>query len=144
MFDLLILAGLYEEERAIEKINIFTFEKEYPDYINVEQLARELFISTGTLKSWIGKGDVKPDVEIPFGRRSLQYFRPERVLEIIEKKDLKKHDEKTIYEDFFEFLEQGDYSFSYKIIFMLSFIKCMDHRENAILTILLNYTQVFT
>jgi hypothetical protein len=123
----LILAGLYEEERAIEKINIFTFEKEYPDYINVEQLARELFISTGTLKSWIGKGDVKPDIEIPFGRRSLQYFRPDIVLEIIEKKDFKKHDEKTIYEDFFEFLEQGDYSFSYKIIFMLSFLKCMDH-----------------
>ncbi len=123
----LVLAGLYEEERAIEKINIFTFEREYPDYMNEEQLARELFISTGTLKDWIKKGDVKPDIEIPFGRKTLQYFRPERVGEIREEKDLKKHDEKTIYKDFFEFLEKGDYSFSYKIIFILSFLKCMDH-----------------
>jgi superfamily II DNA or RNA helicase len=123
----LILSGLYEEERMIEKINIFTFEKEYPDYINTEQLARELFISTGTLKEWIRKGDVKPDIEIPFGRNFLQYFKPDVVEEIREKKDLKKHDEETIYEDFFEFMEKGDYSFSYKIIFMLSFIKCIDH-----------------
>ncbi|WP_410509320.1 DEAD/DEAH box helicase [Methanosarcina hadiensis] len=123
----LILTGLYEEERAIEKINIFTFEKEYPDYINTEQLARELFISTGTLKSWIQKGDVEPDVEIPFGRKTLQYFKPEKIDELREKKGLKEHDDKTIYEDFFDFLDKGDYSFSYKIIFMLSFLKCADH-----------------
>lgn len=123
----LILAGLYEEERKVEKINIFTFENEYPDYINTEQLARELFISTGTLKSWLKKGDVKPDVEIPFGRSSLQYFKPERVDELRKKKDLKTHDEITIYDDFFEFLEERDYAFSYKIVFMLSFLKCMDH-----------------
>jgi hypothetical protein len=123
----LILAGLYEEERKIEKINIFTFEKEYPDYINTEQLARELFISTGTLKSWIKKGDIEPDVEIPFGRTSLQYFKPEKIDELRQKKGLKTHDEMTIYDDFFEFLEEGDYAFSYKIIFMLSFLKCMDH-----------------
>ncbi len=132
-YEELVLAGLYEEERAIEKINIFTFEREYPDYINTEQLARELFISTGTLKEWISKGDIKPDVEIPFGRRSLQYFKPERTGELREKKGLREHDETTVYEDFFEFLEQGDYSFSYKIIFMLSFLKCADHTGECIL-----------
>lgn len=123
----LVLAGLYEEERRIEKIDIFTFEKKYPDYLNLEQLARELFISTDTLKNWVKKGDVKPDVEIPFGRKALQYFRPECVPELREKKGLKKHDEETLYEDFFEFLDKGDYSFSYKIIFMLSFLKCGDN-----------------
>lgn len=123
----LILAGLYEEEREIEKINIFTFEREYPDYINTEQLARELFISTGTLKSWIKKRDIEPDVEVPFGRKTLQYFKPEKIDELREKKGLKEHNDKTVYEDFFEFLEKGDYSFSYKIIFMLSFLKCTDH-----------------
>jgi len=129
----LVLAGLYEEERSIEKINIFTFEREYPDYINTEQLARELFISTGTLKDWIRKGDINPDVEIPFGRKSLLYFKPEKAGELREKKGLKKHNETTLYEDFFEFLENGDYSFSYKIIFMLSFLKCTDHTGECIL-----------
>ena len=36
----IILAGLYEQERAIEQIDIFTFENLYPDHINEEQLAR--------------------------------------------------------------------------------------------------------
>ncbi len=123
----LILAGLYEEERKVEKINIFTFEREYPDHLDSEQLARELFISTGTLKSWVKKGDVEPDVEIPFGRKTLQYFKPEKVGELREKKGLKEHDDTTVYEDFYEFLDKGDYSFSYKIIFLLSFLKRMDH-----------------
>ncbi|MHC1757479.1 MAG: DEAD/DEAH box helicase [Methanosarcina sp.] len=139
----LILAGLYEEEREIEKINIFTFEREYPDYINTEQLARKLFISTGTLKSWIQKGDVEPDVEIPFGRKTLQYFKPEKIGELREKKGLKGHDDKTIYEDFFEFLEKGDYSFSYKIIFMLSFLKCTDHTGECSLDDLVDFYSSF-
>ncbi|WP_440947915.1 DEAD/DEAH box helicase [Methanosarcina sp. T3] len=139
----MILAGLYEEERAIEKINIFTFEREYPDYINTEQLARELFISTGTLKSWIQKGYVEPDVEIPFGRKTLQYFKPEKIGELREKKGLREHDDKTIYEDFFEFLEKGDYSFSYKIIFMLSFLKCTDHTGECSLDELANLYSSF-
>ncbi len=123
----IILAGLYEEERKIEKLNIFTFEDEYPDHLSIEQFARDLFVSTGTVKNWIKKQDIIPDVSIPFGRRDLYYFNPDQVEEIRSIKNLKLHDESTQYDDFFEFLDKGDYSFSYKIIFLLSFLKLMDH-----------------
>ena len=123
----IILAGLYEKERKIEKLNIFTFEEEYPDHLSIEQLARELFVSTGTVKNWIKKQEIIPDVSIPFWRHDLHYFNPSLVEKIRSIKNLKLHDEGTQYDDFFEFLEKGDYSFSYKIIFLLSFLKLMDH-----------------
>lgn len=122
----IILAGLYERERKIEEINIFTFEKSYGDFLSTEQLARELFVSTGTVNNWIRKGEISADVVIPFGKSQLRYFKPSRVEEIRQSKDLSVHDETTMIEDFHEFLEKGDYTFSYKIVFLLSFLSLAD------------------
>ncbi len=138
-----ILAGLYEKERKIEKLNIFTFEKEYPDHLGVEELARELFISSGSLRSWVKKGKVVPDVSIPFGRQELYYFHPGRVDEIRQERGLKVHNEQTQYDDFFEFLEKGDYSYSYKMIFLLSMLKKVDHNGECNLDDLLNLYRRF-
>jgi hypothetical protein len=122
-YEELILAGLYEEVRNIEEINIFTFQNNYEGYLSPEQLARELFISTGTVLSRIKNKSLIPDVEVPFGNKKLSYFSPEKVENIRTKLNLKVHDASTMYADFFEFLEKGDYTFSYKIIFLLSFFK---------------------
>jgi superfamily II DNA or RNA helicase len=127
----LILSGFFEAERKIEKIDIFTFEKEYGDYLSVEQFARELFVSTGTIKNWIKKGVIKPDVIIPFGRTQIEYFAPSRVDEIQKEKGLQIHNESTIYKDFFEFLEKGDYTFSYKMVFLLAFFALTDNAGNC-------------
>ncbi|MFN8671849.1 MAG: DEAD/DEAH box helicase [Candidatus Sericytochromatia bacterium] len=119
----IILAGLYEKARAIEEIDIFTFQNKYEGYLSPEQLARELFISTGTVLSKIKKSVLKADIEIPFGNKKLFYFSPKRIETIRKELNLSIHDETTIYQDFFEFLEKGDYTFSYKIIFLLSLLK---------------------
>ena len=37
------------------------FEEKYPDHLSDEQMARELFVDTKTLKAWVRKGDVSPD-----------------------------------------------------------------------------------
>ncbi|QEW05896.1 DEAD/DEAH box helicase [Nitrincola iocasae] len=136
-----ILAGLYEQERLLEKINIFTFESEYPDHISDEQLARELFVSTGTVNSWVKKGRITPAVSIPLGRRVLNYYAADQVEQIRAVLDLKKHDETTIYEDFWEFVREGNYTFSYKIVMMLSFLEVMDHNGECHLdTLVEKYT----
>jgi superfamily II DNA or RNA helicase len=122
----IILAGLYEQERKIEEINIFTFEKAYGDFLSTEQLARELFVSTGTVNNWIRKGEISSDVTVPFGRSQLRYFKPSRVAEIRKVKDLRLHDESTMIEDFHEFLEKRDYTYSYKIVFLLAFLSLAD------------------
>jgi len=89
-------------------------------------LARELFVSTGSVKSWIKKGQIAPDVAIPFGRQQLCYFAPENVESIRRIKGLKKHDDSTIAEDFQDFLDKGDYTFSYKMVFLLAFMALAD------------------
>jgi superfamily II DNA or RNA helicase len=126
-----LLKWLHEEERRITEINVFTFQKQYEDYLNEEQLARALFISTGTVNAWVRRGEIKPDVEVPFGAKVLRYFNPARVDEIRKAKRLKVHDETTQYDDLFEFLEERDYTFSYKIIFLLSLLTCQNNRGEA-------------
>ncbi len=61
----IILEGLYEHPRTIEQINIFTFENEYPDHLDDEQLARELFVSTGH-----GQGVGQKQKDLPGGHRA--------------------------------------------------------------------------
>ena len=123
----LLLAGLYEEERKLEKIDIFTFEEKYADYLSDEQLARELFVSTGTIKSWVKKNKITPDVVIPIGRQKLNYYEPNQITEIRNNLNLKEHNESTQYEDFYDFIGEGNYTFSYKMIMVLSMLKIVDN-----------------
>lgn len=139
----ILLDGLYEQERKLEYIDIFTFEEKYADYLSDEQLARELYISTGTLKSWIKKGEVISDVQIPIGRQVLNYYKPSKIEEIRKSKNLKIHNDATIYEDFFEFIEEGTYSLSYKMIFILSFFQTINHNGESNLDDLANEFKKF-
>jgi len=127
----LLLGWLPDRERAIREIDIFTFQSKYEGYLNEEQLARELFVSTGTVKNWLRKRELNADVEVPMGSRKLRYFAPTRVAEIRTARGLKVHDDSTQYEDLFEFLRERDYTFSYKIIFLLALIECGNERGEA-------------
>jgi len=127
----ILLDGLYEEERKLEYIDIFTFEEKYADYLSDEQLARELYISTGTLKAWVKKNEAIPDIQIPIGKQFLNYYEPSIVEEIRTAKNLKVHNDETIYEDFFQFINEGTYSLSYKMIFILSFLQTIDHNGES-------------
>ncbi len=132
--EIVILEGLYEGVRRIEPVDILTYSEKYGDYLDVEQLARELFISTGTVKSWIKKGRIVPDYTIPCGRSKLHFFAPNRTKEIRRQQNLSLHTEETRKKDFLEFLEKRDYTFSYKIIFLLVFLKLRNSRGEADLT----------
>ncbi|GAM70479.1 helicase [Vibrio sp. JCM 19236] len=129
--ELLVLDGIHETERKLEPINIFNFEDEFGDLLSEEQLARELFLSTGTIKSWIKKGNITPTRSVPFGKTHLHYFSEDNISEIKVQNKIKPRTDETRFDDFWEFLEKRDYTFSYKIIFMLSFIKHVDEQGEA-------------
>lgn len=122
-----VLAGLYEEERNLEQIDIFTFEQKYGDYLSDEQLARELFVSTGTVKNWVRAKKIMPSLIMPIGRQKLNYYEPSMVNEIRTSLNLKVHNDTTQYSDFYEFINDGNYALSYKMIMMLSLLKIVDH-----------------
>ena len=141
--EITILDGLYEGERRIEPIDLFSFEEMYGAFLNDEQLARELFVSTGTVRQWLRTGKITSDVQYQFGRSQLHFFDPKQVELLRHQLGLKKHNADTRITDFNEFLEKRDYTFSYKIIFLLSFFKICNERYEASLPELLELYQRF-
>ena len=121
--DMLVVDGIEERIERITEVDINTFEDKYGDYLSQEQLAREYFVNTGTVTSWIKKGKIKPSVEYKFGSKSLYLFSPDDVEKYRNELGIKEHNNNTIKQDFFEFLEERDYSLSYKMPFLLAFIQ---------------------
>lgn len=124
--ELIEIDGFTERVERIVEIDITSFEDKYGDYLSQEQLAREYYVSTGTITSWIKKGKIKPTVAYPFGNKQVYLFSPEDVIRIRQELNIPEHTEDTIKQDFFDFLEERDYSLSYKMPFLLSFLKNMN------------------
>lgn len=124
--ELIVIDGIEERIERITEVDINSFEEKYGNYLSQEQVAREYFVSTGTVTSWIKKKKIMPSVAYKFGSKSLYLFSPEDVEKYRKELNIKVHDDNTIKEDFFEFLEERDYSLSYKMPFMLAFTKHID------------------
>ena len=124
--DMIEIDGLSERVERIVEVDISNFADKYGDYYSQEQLAREYFVSTGTITSWIKKGKITPSVSYPFGKKQVYLFSPDDVSKIREDMQIPLHTEETIKKDFFDFLEERDYSLSYKMPFLLSFLKHMN------------------
>ncbi|MEE1009522.1 MAG: helicase-related protein [Agathobacter sp.] len=118
--EMIVIDGLTERIERIQEVDINTFEEKYGDYLSQEQVAREYFVSTGTVTSWIKKGKIVPSVEYKLGSKSVYLFSADDVEKYRNELGIKVHDDNTIKEDFFEFLEERDYSLSYKMPFMLA------------------------
>jgi superfamily II DNA or RNA helicase/phage repressor protein C with HTH and peptisase S24 domain len=141
--EITVLDGIYEGVSRIEPVDILTFEEMYGTYLNEEQLARELFVSTGSVKTWLRQRKISADVEYPFGWSKIHFFAPARVSGIREQMGLKEHTEQTRADDFMAFLDKRDYTFSYKIIFLLAFLKTKNERFEAHLPAILELYQKF-
>lgn len=61
--------GIRERVERIVEIGALSFAEKYEGYLSVEQLARELFVSTDTVGGWIEKGRIEPTVSFSFGSR---------------------------------------------------------------------------
>ncbi len=120
--EMIVVDGINERVERIQEIDINTFEEKYGDYLSQEQLARDYFVSTGTITNWIKKGKITPSVEYQFGSKFLYLFSPDDVGKYRKELGIKEHNDDTIKEDFFEFLEERDYSLSYKMPFLLAFM----------------------
>lgn len=129
--DMIEIDGFRERVERIMEIDVTSFEDKYGNYLSQEQLAREYYVSTGTITSWIKKGKIIPTVSYPFGSKKIYLFSPEDVVKIRQDIQIPEHTEETIKQDFFDFLEERDYSLSYKMPFLLSFLKNMNSIGDA-------------
>lgn len=142
--EIIEVAGLQERVERIVEVDISNFEDKYGEYLSQEQLARDYYVSTGTITSWIKKGKIKPTVTYPFGSKQIYLFSPEDAMKYKEELGIPEHTDETIKKDFFEFLEERDYSLSYKMPFMLAFLKNLDQIGDAkIEDVLSDYIQFY-
>lgn len=121
--EMVVVDGITERIECIEEVDIETFENKYGNYLSQEQVAREYFVSTGTIISWIKKGKIIPTTNYKFGSKWIYLFSPEDVEKYRTELGIQEHNDSTIKKDFFDFLEERDYSLSYKMPFMLAFFK---------------------
>ncbi len=131
--DMIIIDGREERIERIIEVDIDSFEQKYGDYLSTEQVAREYFVSTGTVSSWIKKKKITPSVEYTFGSKSLFLFSPDDVEKYKKELNIKEHNDSTIKEDFFDFLDEKDYSLSYKMPFLLAFINNMNNIGDTVI-----------
>lgn len=136
--DMIEIDGLQERVERIVEIDVTSFEDKYGDYLSQEQLAREFYVSTGTITSWIKKGKIQPTITYPFGSKQIYLFSPEDAKQIRQELDIPEHNEETMKQDFFDFLEERDYSLSYKMPFLLSFLKNLNSIGDANIEDVLN------
>lgn len=129
--DIVSVLGLQETVRALVPVNITTFERSYKGYLDEEQAARELYIGTSTLHAWVLNKSVSSDLVLPFGARKIHYFKPETIEEIRHLKKLGVHNNETLYDDFFAFIEEKNYTFSFKMVFLMSLIEHCDKQGEA-------------
>lgn len=129
--DMIEIDGLHERVERIVEIDVTSFEDMYGEYLSQEQLAREFYVSTGTITGWIKKGKIQPTVSYPFGSKQVYLFSPEDTKRIRQDLQIPEHTDATIKQDFFDFLEERDYSLSYKMPFLLSFLKNLNSIGDA-------------
>lgn len=140
----IIIDGLKEQLLGLETIDIHTFETMYKTYLSKEEVARTLFLDTKTITNWLTKNKIQADVYVPFGKSEYPLFHPDTVEKIRIDNQLKIHNNDTIFEDFNEFIEKKDYTYSFKIIFLLEFINQMNiNGEIEINTLLEAYTNFY-
>ena len=142
--DFITVDGITERIEKISEVNISDFSQKYADYLSSEQVAQDFFVSTETLNNWIRTKKIKPTVSFSFGTKKIHLFSKEDVEKYRRLLNIKIHDETTMYDDFFEFLELRDYTFSYKMPFLLSFLKNMTSvGEAKIDDVLLDFTNFY-
>lgn len=142
--DFIEIDGIQERVERIVELDINNFEDKYGDFLSQEQLAREYYVSTGTITSWIKKGKIKPTVAYTFGSKQIYLFSPEDVESIRQNLGIPLHTEETIKQDFFDFLAERDYSLSYKMPFLIAFVENMNSIGDAkIDKVLSSYTEFY-
>jgi superfamily II DNA or RNA helicase len=124
--DVVQVLGLCETVREIVPVSTMTFERQYAGYLELERAARMLYVGTMTLRKWVTEKSVQADLVIPFGSRKLLYFKQETIAAIREQKHLEEHTDETLVEDFFAFVRERNYTFSFKMVFLKAMLTLCD------------------
>lgn len=140
--DYLNIEGLHEYLLKMEQIDIFSLEDKLKDLLSLEQAARELFIGTNTLSKWNKTNNYSSEY-ITIGNKIVPYFSNDDINKIREDKKLKLHTSDTILDDFKDFIDENNLTFSFKLIFIKNCLLLANSNGEINLTDLVNNYREF-
>ncbi|MDE2125239.1 MAG: DEAD/DEAH box helicase family protein [Armatimonadetes bacterium] len=113
-------------------VDIFDWQERVEGMVTAPALSRMLRKSEGwVLDRWL-RGELPADEVVELGRRSrVPYFAADRVAEIRAKYGLAEVTDETLYDDFVRFLAAMDMTHSYKPVWFLALLECVDDHGRA-------------
>ena len=118
--------------RDYEIIDLFNWQEQAKDMISQYELTRRVSAQSETIERYIRDGIIKPDMEVPISEhRSFKYFKPERAKEYANQFGWKLITAANMKDMFFEMVAAMQMSYSYKPVFILSFLEHMNRDGEA-------------
>jgi superfamily II DNA or RNA helicase len=121
-----VILGLNIYDTALQPIDVFRWQDEASGMVTASELARELRVDDDTVRQRIRRQELVPDLVVPVGEREYQFFRRERLPELLARYGVQPLSDATIRDEFLKFIEEGDMSASYKPVLLLGMLTCAD------------------
>jgi superfamily II DNA or RNA helicase len=138
-----VILGLHVYDTALQPIDIFRWQDEASGMMPASELARELRVDDDTVRQRIRREELVPDLTVPVGEREYQFFRRERLPELLAQYGVQPLSDENIRDEFLNFVEEGDMSASYKPVLLLGMLSRADSAGRVRVLDLVTYFRDF-
>ena len=127
-----VLVDLPIHAMDYEVIDIFNWQDKANQMYSEMELVRHVTAQEETISRYIREGKIVPDMDVPISEhRTLHYFNKERVKEYCQKFGWTEITPSNRKQLFLDFCSEMQMSYSYKPVFLISFISNMNEKGEA-------------
>ena len=118
-----------------EVIDIFNWQDKAHQMYSQMELTRRVSAQEETISRYIKENKIVPDMNVPISEhKTLHYFHKKRVKEYCQKFGWTEITPANRKQLFLDFCKEMQMSYSYKPVFIMSFLSCMNERGEAVLS----------
>lgn len=116
----------------MEHIDLFNWQEQAKGMVSQIEFTRRVSVQSETIDRYIREGKLIPDLEVPISEhRSFKYFYPETVVRYAKECNWKLITHANMKDMFIDMVTTMTMSYSYKPVFILSFLDHMDDKGQA-------------
>lgn len=118
-----------------EVVDIFNWQDRANQMYSEMELTRRVSAQEETISRYIKEGKIIPDMDVPISEHKiLHYFNRERVKEYCQRFGWTEITSANKKQLFLDFCNEMQMSYSYKPVFIMSFLSCMNEKGEAVLS----------
>jgi superfamily II DNA or RNA helicase len=122
-----------------EIIDLFNWQSEVKDMISQIEFVRRVDVQSETIGRYIREGKIVPDLVVPMGNTSFNYFTEETVTRYAKENGWDIINASNIKEKFMEFVDKMDMSYSYKPVLLLAMLEHADRNGRVLIDDIIDY-----